>query len=66
MRTTVIIRDDLLLNAQKATGIQEKTALIHKGLEMLIQVAAMQRLIKFGGTMPDAKVPKRHKSGIKS
>lgn len=60
MRTTLIIKDELLKKAIEATGITEKTAVIHKGLEALIQNAAKERLIKLGGASPKAKpIPRR-------
>lgn len=60
MRTTIILKEDLLKQASEATGIKEKTALIHKGLEALVQQAALQRLIKIGGSMPQVKtIPRR-------
>jgi hypothetical protein len=62
MRTTVILKEDLVRKAQEATGIKEKTALIHKGLEALIEQAAVERLIKLGGEAPHAKVPPRRRS----
>lgn len=61
MRTTIILKDDILKEAQKATGIKEKTALIHRGLEALIQEAAISRLIKMGGSDPKAKTPSRER-----
>jgi hypothetical protein len=62
MRTTVILKDELIKKAREATGITEKTALIHKGLEALIQQAAIDRLIKLGGSAPDLTVPPRRRS----
>jgi len=59
MRTTLNIDDELLRQASEATGILEKTALVRKGLESLIQDAAIQRLIALGGTMKDAKAGPR-------
>ena len=50
MRTTIILREDLVKKAMEVTGIKEKTALVHRGLEALIQGAAIQRLIKLGGS----------------
>ncbi len=49
MRTTLNLKDDLVKKAQEMTGIKEKTALIHRGLELLIQQGAAQRLIKLKG-----------------
>ncbi len=54
MRTTLNLKDDLVKKAQELTGIKEKTALVHKGLELLIQQEAAQRLIKLKGYDPDA------------
>lgn len=62
MRTTIILRDELIKKAMEITGIREKTAVIHKGLETLIQSAAIERLIKLGGTAPEAKAARRRRS----
>lgn len=43
-RTTLIIRDDLLAQARRATGIKRKTDLLHAGLEALIQREAAEYL----------------------
>lgn len=60
MRTTLILKDDLLEKAREATGIREKTALVHAGLEALVQREAARRLIALGGSMPDLKaIPRR-------
>ncbi len=62
MRTTVNIDDDLLARASELTGERERTALIRKGLEALIQREAAHRLILLGGTSPDASLPPRRRS----
>jgi len=62
MRTTIILKDDLVRKASEATGITEKTALIHRGLEALIQQAAIERLIRLGGSAADAKAGPRRRS----
>lgn len=62
MRTTIILKDDLLKKAIELTGIREKTAVIHKGLEALIQNASIERLIKLGGSAPDTKASRRRRS----
>jgi Arc/MetJ family transcription regulator len=60
MRTTLIIDDELLERAQKLTGIQEKTAVIHAGLDALIARESARRLAALGGTDKAAKaVPRR-------
>ncbi len=52
MRTTLIIDDRLLERARELTGIQEKTALVHAGLQALIAREASRRLAALGGTEP--------------
>ena len=59
MKTTINLKDELVKKASEATGIKEKTALIHTGLQSLIDKAARERLIKLGGSDPRAKAPKR-------
>jgi Arc/MetJ family transcription regulator len=60
MRTTLIIDDKLLERAKELTGIQEKTALVHAGLEALIAREAGKRLAMLGGTQPElAGIPRR-------
>ncbi|MBI3535127.1 MAG: type II toxin-antitoxin system VapB family antitoxin [Deltaproteobacteria bacterium] len=61
MKTTLNLRDDLVKQAMKATGMTEKTALVHRGLEELIKTAAYQRLIALGGYDPNAKAAPRRK-----
>ncbi len=55
------LQDDLIKAAMEATGIKEKTALVHKGLEELIKTAAYKRLISLGGSDPKAKAAPRRK-----
>ena len=52
MRTTIIIRDDVINKAAELTGIKEKTALVHAGLEALIEKKARERLAALYGTAP--------------
>ncbi|HUS06559.1 MAG TPA: type II toxin-antitoxin system VapB family antitoxin [Bryobacteraceae bacterium] len=60
MRSTLNIDDTLLERARKATGIQEKTALVRAGLEALIAREAGKRLARLGGTQPNlAGIPRR-------
>ena len=62
MRTTLNLDDDLVREARRLSGIQEKTALVHAGLEALISRAAAERLAKLGGSQPHLEVPKRRRS----
>ena len=61
MRTTVNIDDELLAKARDYTGEQEKTKLLHLGLEALIQREVAKRLVSLGGTMPNLQVPPRRR-----
>jgi len=47
--------------ASELTGIKEKTALVHAGLEALIEKKAVERLIALGGSDPDAKAGRRRR-----
>ena len=60
MRTTLNLDDDLLANAERLTGITEKTALVREGLRALIERESARRLARLGGTEPQlARVPRR-------
>lgn len=60
MKTTLNIDDRLLAEARRLTRIEEKTALVHAGLEALIARASAQRLAALGGTEPGLKaIPRR-------
>ncbi len=61
MRTTVIIKDEVLKRAMEMTGIREKTALLHAGLEALIEKKACERLAALGGSAPDFKPGRRRR-----
>ena len=61
MRTTMILRDDLIKKAMELTNISEKTALVHAALEALIARAAAERLAALGGSDKGAKIPKRRR-----
>jgi len=50
MRTTVIINDELLARAQELSGLREKTAVLHAGLQALISRESSRRLAALGGT----------------
>lgn len=43
------------------TGIKEKTALIHAGLQALIEKKACERLIALGGSDPKATAGRRRR-----
>ncbi len=64
MRTTIILKEELLEEARLATGVMEKTALIHMGLKELIDKSARQRLAKLGGAMSRAKGVRRRRPHV--
>ena len=60
MRTTLDLDEALIEEARKLTGIREKTALIHAGLDALVAREAARRLAALGGTERDLRpVPRR-------
>jgi Arc/MetJ family transcription regulator len=63
MRTTFNVDEKLLGEAQRLTGIAERTALIHEGLRALIQRESARRLARLGGTEPSLRVAPRRRPG---
>ncbi len=60
MKTTLNIDDALLAEAMRLTRINEKTALVHAGLEALIARESARRLAALGGSQPALQsVPRR-------
>jgi Arc/MetJ family transcription regulator len=60
MRTTLNIDDDLLREAQRLSGLTEKTAVLHAGLEALIARESAKRLASLGGTEKSLRpIPRR-------
>lgn len=60
MRTTLNLDEELLREARKLTGVDERTALIHEGLRALIARESARRLAKLGGTSPGVRrIPRR-------
>jgi Arc/MetJ family transcription regulator len=60
MRTTLNIDDALLREARRLSGIVEKTALVHAGLEALVARESARRLAALGGSEPRLRdVPRR-------
>lgn len=63
MRTTLILDDALLEKARALTGIREKTAIVHAGIEALIARESARRLAALGGTEPRLKAVPRRRPG---
>lgn len=62
MRTTVNIDDELLKEAQRITGVAERTALIREGLRALIERESARRLARLGGSEPQLqKIARRRR-----
>ena len=60
MRTTLNLDDELLDRARRLSGIQGKTAVLHAGLEALIQRESARRLAALAGAEPDLRpIPRR-------
>lgn len=61
MRTTLNLDDALMDRAMRLTGLSEKTAVVHAGLEALIRRESARRLAALGGTDPKAAAPTRRR-----
>ena len=61
MRTTLNLKDELVEAARKATGIEEKTALVHAGLQALVDRDKARRLAALGGSEPELRLPRRRR-----
>lgn len=62
MRTTLNIDDELLAEAQRMTGMEEKTALVREGLRALIERESARRLAKLGGSQPQLRPVRRRRA----
>lgn len=61
MRTILVLDEALVHEARRLTGIEETTALVRAGLEVLIARESARRLIALGGTMPSLTAPPRRR-----
>ena len=65
MRTTLNIDTTLIREAQKLTGVSEKTALVRMGLEALIARESARRLASLGGTEKQlGTIPRRRPKSV--
>ncbi|MCC5862567.1 MAG: type II toxin-antitoxin system VapB family antitoxin [Gammaproteobacteria bacterium] len=63
MRTTLNIDDALLAEAQRLTGVTERTALVNAGLKALVERENARRLARLGGSQPGLQpIPRRRGS----
>ncbi|MBA3349000.1 MAG: type II toxin-antitoxin system VapB family antitoxin [Actinobacteria bacterium] len=61
MRTTLALDDELVAEAQRLTGISEKSALVREALRALIQRESARRLARLGGSEPHLEAPRRRR-----
>jgi Arc/MetJ family transcription regulator len=61
MRTTLALDDDLVAEAQRLTGMREKSALVREALRALIERESARRLARLGGTEPGLAVAPRRR-----
>lgn len=61
MRTTLILNDELLEKARRLTGLKEKTAMVHAGLEALIARESARRLAVLGGSEKGLRLARRRR-----
>ena len=61
MRTTITLDDRLLAEASDATGVKERTVLLHDGLRALIERENARALIALRGSEPNASIPERRR-----
>jgi Arc/MetJ family transcription regulator len=61
MRTTLILDDELVEKARNLSGLVEKTAVVHAGLEALIARESARRLAALGGSEPGLRTVRRRR-----
>lgn len=60
MRTTINLDEALLDQAQRVSGVKERTALVREGLKALIERESARRLARLGGSEADLQpIPRR-------
>jgi Arc/MetJ family transcription regulator len=62
MRTTINLDDDLIREAQRLTGMKERTSLLREALRALIERESARRLARLGGSEPAAAMPRRRRA----
>ncbi len=62
MRTTLNLDDELLAEAQRLTGIRERTQLVRQALTALIERESALRLARLGASEPGLDSPTRRRS----
>jgi Arc/MetJ family transcription regulator len=62
MRTTLNIDEELLEKAKRLSGLEEKTAILHAGLEALVARESARRLAALGGSERELRPTRRRRS----
>ena len=63
MRTTLNLDDELLAQAQRLSGLTERTQLVREALLALVQRESAKRLAQLGGTQVDLQtIPRRQET----
>ncbi|MGH2843220.1 MAG: type II toxin-antitoxin system VapB family antitoxin [Solirubrobacteraceae bacterium] len=62
MRTTLTVDDELLAEAQRLTGLRERTALVRAALSALIERETARRLADLGATEPRLQAAPRRRA----
>lgn len=64
MRTTINLDDELLAQAQRMSGLSERTQLLREALMALIQRESARRLAKLAGSEPQLQPVTRRKTSV--
>lgn len=64
MRTTVVLDDKQLAEAQEFTGLKEKSQLLREALKALIERESARRLALLGGSEPDIGAAPRRRAEL--
>ncbi len=62
MRTTIALDDNLINEAQKLTGLSEKSGLVREALKALIERESARRLARLGGSEPKLTAAPRRRA----
>ena len=61
----MILNETLIDEARRLTGLTEKTAIVHAGLEALIARESARRLADLGGSDPAAGAGRRRRAAVR-
>jgi Arc/MetJ family transcription regulator len=61
MRITINLDEQLIAEAERVTGTQDRILLIHEGLRALIARETAKRLVRLGGSDPRLMRPRRRR-----